>query len=378
MNAPAADFAALRALCADCLRETVLPARWEALAAAGEPALDVAQAQGVTALLAAAVAKVLPAYPELTELHAALSVRNKREAMQEMQRGLIAREAIAALAEGDVRVLVLKGTALAHWLYPQPWQRLGCDVDLLVPELAAAETAVDCLQARDFMLQTSVRPAQTAGFEAALEKRGRRGFAVDLHWRIANRAQLAKALTFDELWAASIPLPDLHPAARGLGPLHALLHALLHRVTNFPTGEHDRLIWLFDIHLLARSLDAAQWQTLLALCARRAIATPCLDGLEASRLAFATAIPDAALQSLRAAAAQEHWQLGSTLDQAAMDRAHLAALPWRGKLGWLRRKLFPSPEFMRYRYSISGTSAALVRAYLTRWVTGVVRLFKRG
>lgn len=61
-----------------------------------------------------------------------------------------------------------------------------------------------------------------------------------------------------------------------------------------------------------------------------------------------------------------------------MDRAHLAALPWRGKLGWLRRKLFPSSEFMRYRYGISGTSAALTRAYLTRWKIGVLRLFKRG
>lgn len=376
MNAPAADFAALRALCADCLRETVLPARWEALAAAGAPALDVAQAQGVTALLAAAVAKVLSAHPELTELHAALSVRNKREAMQEMLRSLNAREAIAALAEGDGRVLVLKGTALAYGLYPQPWQRVGCDVDLLVPDLAAAETAVDRLQARDFVLQTSVRPMQTAGYETALDKKGRHGFAVDLHWRIANRAQLAKALTFDELWVASIPLPDLHPAARGLGSLHALLHALLHRVTNFPSGDHDRLIWLFDIHLLAKSLDAAQWQSFLALCVERRIAAPCLDGLEASQLAFATVIPQAALESLRAAAAQEHWQLGSALDQAAMDRAHLAALPWRDKMGWLRRKLFPSPEFMRYRYDARGP-AKLFGAYIKRWWTGLARLFSR-
>ena len=67
----------------------------------------------------------------------------------------------------------------------------------------------------------------------------------------------------------------------------------------------------------------------------------------------------------------ETWRL-EALDQGGMDRAHLAALPWRGKAAWLWRKLFPSPEFMRYRYGAGG-AFGLMGAYLGRWWIGLKR-----
>lgn len=366
----------LRALCASCLRTNVLAAQWAALAAAGESVLGIAQTEGVVGLLAAAVAAALPSNPCLSNLHKALSEQVRTEVACDMVRTAIAREAITALAEGNGRVLVLKGAALAYWLYATPWQRVGCDVDVLVPDLAAAEVAVALLQKNRFSLIASTAPGKASDFEVELRREGRNAFSVDLHWRLINQARLTEAMNFDELWEASIPLPDLHPAARGLGPVHALVHALLHRITNFPSRKHNRLIWLHDIHLLTQALDVDQWQAFLVLCVDRGIAAPCLDGIEASVLTFFTVVPRGVVEALRAAAAKEHWVLNARLDQAAMDRGHLAALPWREKLRWLRRKLLPSREFMRHRYKADGATALLL-AYGLRWWTGVTRLFSR-
>lgn len=55
-----------------------------------------------------------------------------------------------------------------------------------------------------------------------------------------------------------------------------------------------------------------------------------------------------------------------------MNRAHLRALRWPERLGWLRRKLFPSRAFMRHRYGAAG-ALALARAYLQRWWVGLRR-----
>ena len=95
-------------------------------------------------------------------------------------------------------------------------------------------------------------------------------------------------VTFGELWAGRIPIPKLQAQALGLGRVHALVHALLHRVTNFPSGTQDRLIWLYDIHLLAGGCSEEEWRQFLRLCADKGIATPCLDGLRATRASFST------------------------------------------------------------------------------------------
>lgn len=366
----------LRAMCAACLRKDALPSDWLALAEVGDVALEIAQAEGVIGLLYTAVTNALEANADLSGLHKALSKRIQAEAACDLLRNANARQALDILDVGGLRSLVLKGAALAHGLYSATWQRVGCDVDVLVSDLGAAEVAVSRLQERGFALPTSVRPTRVAGYEVALERQAVHGFAIDLHWRLTNHESTARALEFGELWAASIALPSLHPTARGLGAVHALVHALLHRIANYPGGTHDRLIWLYDIHLLIQSLDPIQRETFLKLCEDRRIATPCLDGLVACASAFRTPIPEAMLTTLREQTHAEPWSLDSWLDRASMDRAHLVALTWRGKLHWLRYKLFPSPDFMRYRYRIDGASS-LSLAYGKRLWIGLTRLFSR-
>lgn len=332
----------------------------------------LAREEGVLALLDAAYsARASVGIPGLRKaLHAAAM----RETAVELDRMAQARRVLSALADAGVDVLVLKGAALAYWLYDAPAQRPRCDMDVLVASQVEAERVVPVLMAVGYSLVAEVGVEASAEFEIALERRSPGGnvHTVDLHWRLLNHAVLARGFGFEELWWHSIPIPKLHAQARGLGRVHALVHALLHRVTNFPGGRHNRLVWLYDIHLLAGGFCADDWQSSLRICADKAIAAPCLDGLRASRDVFGTAIPAGIETDLQAIATGEAWQLDASLDQGAMDRAHLRALSWPRKIGWLWRKLFPSVEFMRYRYGASGVFG-LLRAYLRRWWVGVRR-----
>lgn len=327
---------------------------------------ETADREGIAGLLLE-----LPAFqePAFAPQRAALQVVARQAAMRELAGTAQTRQILSLLAQAGIQVLVLKGTALACWLYREPWHRPHCDLDLLVADITVARRAVAVLQQAGFALVAGVGLDAADGYEVALQKGD--GMVIDLHWRLLNHAVLARAFGFPELHEASQPLPTLHPQARGLGPLHALFHALLHRVTNLAKGEGDRLIWLYDVHLLAGRMGSADWREFLSLCEQRAISTPCLDGLRASARLLRSAVPEAVDEALAKLAHGENWRLLDP-DQGAMDRAHLSALPWPLKLVWLRRKMFPSPEFMRCRYGSAGT-VALARAYLHRWWVGVKR-----
>lgn len=310
--------------------------------------------------------------PDLSEATATVLLDIARqETAVELARMLGTKLVLDCLASAGVPVLLLKGSALAYWLYDNPAQRSRCDLDILVADKASATRAITALEENGYQLSIEAAD-RSAEFEVALERRLPGGMLhrVDLHWRVLNHARLAEGLTFADLDAGAIDIPALASGARGLGPVHALLHALLHRITNMPSGQHDRLIWLYDIHLLALRCTDEDWAGFVAQCARLRCATPSLEGLRATRAVFATPRLEAIEGALEQQARDEAWPLGAALDQGTMDRAHLAALSWPQKVGWLRRKLFPSRQFMRYRYGAVG-NLDLVNAYLGRWWVGL-------
>ena len=301
----------------------------------------------------------------------------KQETAVELAKMMGVRQVLGCMASAEISVLLLKGGALAYWLYASPAQRARCDLDILVANIQVAKQAIIALKQAGYIFRIEAAE-DSAEFEVTLEHTSRGGFLhrVDLHWRVLNHARLAAGLDFADLEARAIDIPSLQCGARGLGLVHALLHALLHRVTNIPSGQQDRLIWLYDIHLLAKRCSGEEWVEFVRQCSSLACATPCLDGLIATRSIFATPIPTPVEDALEDQTQQESWRLGSQLDHGAMDRAHLAALAWPQKLGWLRRKLFPSRHFMRFRYQVSGVTG-LTKAYFRRWWIGLQRALGR-
>ena len=155
---------------------------------------------------------------------------------------------------------------------------------------------------------------------------------VDLHWRISNAQSFAWLFAFDELAAAAVPVPMLGASARRLGDVHALALALLHRAGNnqfIEAGFGDRLIWLYDFHLLVEAMtddDLAQFRRLAE--AKRIVAIA-LDGLRRCADAFGSPRVQALIAELERSPAAE--------SGAAFLRA--------GKIGreWLELRAIPTP-----------------------------------
>src|SRR5690606_1137752 len=162
-----------------------------------------------------------------------------------------------------LRTLIMKGADLAYSVYRSPDLRQRTDTDLLVaPEdreaagrvlRALGYEAVGQSGGRLLMYQ---QPFRLMRDEAAIH-------VIDLHWRAFNPHRFGDALTFADLDSRAEPRPRLGDGARGLGRPHALALACVHRVAHH--YNDDRLIWLYDVRLLAGQMTGADWDALAAL-----------------------------------------------------------------------------------------------------------------
>jgi hypothetical protein len=335
--------------------------------------LSVADDEGVASLvyqaLAASPARDVPA--ALTEAFAAAA---REQAAREMLRRQEIASALAALDGAGVAPIVLKGAALAYTVYDRPDLRPRDDTDLLVRE-------DDLDRVREAMA--------SCGYEAGLlcdgellfrqyqmEKSDRFGTShvVDVHWKISTQPVFADVLSYDEVAAASAPIPALGRSARGCGAAHGLLIAAIHPVMHHRNVE--RLVWLYDVHLLASGMSGAALQDMAALAMARRVGGVTAHTLARARARFGTAIPAALIRDLEQRdpgepsraylAAGRHWsdELGDSL----------GALPTLGdRLTLVREVMLPSPRYMRSRYQIGDgvlAAAMLPALYVHRLIAG--------
>lgn len=155
------------------------------------------------------------------------------------------RRIFSALERISVRALVLKGAALAHVIYAHPGLRPACDIDLLVRE-------VDRLNVEKLLKRFGYSCETTYAREVLYTRRDGAHLTqvVDLHWAVSESEVVAREFSFDELWRRSISVKAGAMNAPGVGDslMIACTHLAQHR-------EWDRLIWLYDVYLLAQQLD---------------------------------------------------------------------------------------------------------------------------
>jgi hypothetical protein len=287
----------------------------------------------------------------------------------------VQRRAVAELLDvaADTPMLFFKGAALAYWLYPSPADRMRLDWDVLMPRSAAA---------------AAERALRDAGFSKDLKKPGRIRVrqhsyrrvigdgecVIDLHTGVFNAPALADRLDFDDLHARSVPLPALHPGARGIAGADALVLACLHRPAHHP-GEH-RLIWDCDIRLLARRLEAEMpaviaralaWDA-APLVAREIlrVAARAGDQLRADTSRALAALADRPSPAL--AFAREDRSRG---DDFLLD---WRALGWRDRATLVRETFLPDAAFVR---AASPSRLPLPLLYLRRLAAGAAGWFRR-
>jgi len=330
--------------------------------------------------LQAVLADMLPS-TSVGELADALRPYALRRAMWELQHRKIVGMAIAALAAAGIPSVLFKGTSLAYSLYRQPSHRERGDSDLIVlPEVAAA--AQDVLTRAGFSKLAAVS-GEFVSYQASF---GIDDQWIDLHWKVNNSEVLSRAFGFPELLQRSQPLASVHAQARGAGNVDALLLACMHRashVTNpykvdgVPHFGGERLIWLYDMHLIANAFEETQWREFADLATEKGLCGVSLDGLRRTQNALATVILTATRLRLESAAPEpitRYFNQGP-LGQAWLD---FLAVPGMGaRLQWLRESFAPPASYMLERYPGS-SHRVLPWLYAKRALGGVAsRLFGR-
>lgn len=282
------------------------------------------------------------------------------QAMWEMRHQQILADVLARLASIGIQPVLFKGTALAYSLYGNPVLRTRGDSDLIISP-ADKTRGLDALGSLGFVrVATASRELSSYQASYTLQVVGGGSHTLDVHWRISDSELLSRLFSYDELRQQAWPLPALSPHALAAGPVHALLLACMHRATHMETPYYvdgvayfsgNRLIWLYDIHLLAQSMTAEQWAAFSEIAERKGLRAVCLDGIERTRACFHTAVPEHVLAALarrgpteivasylNAGIAKRHW-----MDFWAMEGA-------AGRLRLVRELFFPSDVYMRGRF----------------------------
>lgn len=336
---------------------------------------DRAEYHGVTPLLAQRLVEGRDVSPHL---HARLQLRGKLELAADLLREAEIRRAIAAFDAEGICTLLLKGAHLAYGWYERPDLRPRIDTDLLV-----AASACDAVN-RILLGIGYDPPSHATGtlltYQAAYRKRRNQLLihVFDVHWRIANPQAFGTVLSFEELVRAAVPVPQLGSGARALSAADALLLACVHRVAHH--FDSNRLIWLYDIHLIASGLPADGWEHFLSLVEQRKVAAVCRRSLERTIDRFYTQIPRAVLDDprLRLSAIAEPTAAYLTPRRHVHNIVNdLQALPtWRARLRLVREHLFPSSRYMREVYGLSSRTP-LPFLYAQRAVRGAWRWLER-
>ncbi len=288
-----------------------------------------------------------------------------------MAREIELREVLNALAAHGVRPFLFKGAHLAFAIYPSPDRRPHVDVDMLVRR-DDREALDRCLRHRGYELVPQVTGDVAVGQQQywKVDSSGV-GHTIDVHWRIANPLAFSDRITYSDLERDAMSVPRLgeHACAPSL-PL-ALVIACLHRTAHH--GNSERLIWLYDIHLLAPALDEHGWDSVVELSSRRGLAAVVRSGLDRATEYFETAVPAGVPRRLAASRTDDEDLLEfldgprPRLDVARSDWRRISR--WRDRSRFLREHLFPPATYIAHRYGTK-SQVALPFLYVRRIVSG--------
>ncbi|HVT44384.1 MAG TPA: nucleotidyltransferase family protein [Thermoanaerobaculia bacterium] len=272
---------------------------------------------------------------------------------------------LAAFEEKGIRTLLIKGVPLSWTHYALPHLRPVSDVDLLV-DRSDAPAAENLLAELAFEPELTIRGdlVRHQVTYAGSHARGS-GMRIDLHWSVSNVPLLGRLLRFSELHARRRRVPPLGPSASALDDLDALLLAIIHRV-----GHHrdaDRLIWLYDIHLLVESIPTERDAEMIALAREKKI-----TAIWAAAVSEASArLGTRSIGGMEAGGSDElsARYLDREMPRWEELRLDLRALRGTEKLRLLFEHAFPGRDYMRARYR---GSQALPLLYLKRFL-GVLK-----
>ena len=343
-----------------------------------EQLLNFAQEHGIVPLLHHQLQSTSSPIEVPRQLMESLHAQATLEAASELARAYELKQVLAALAKNGIQPLLLKGTPLAYLLYPNPALRPRCDTDLLIP-IADKQNTINILAKLGYQLP-NVISGNFVRHQITCIKKDKSGFIhqLDVHWKISNRTYFNSILLYEDLIKNAIPVPKLAPHAYTIALVDTLLFACLHRAVHAMDDDTNRLIWLYDIHLLCETLTSNELEYFTARANSLNVSALCQDAIEQTHLRFHTCLPDTVLTQLRTSDTQSdpsaHYLQGGRFTQIQCNLNSLPSI--KDKLAYISEILFPPQNYMLIKYK-THNKLLLPLLYLHRFIVGCKKQISR-
>ena len=197
---------------------------------------------------------------------------------------------LGLFSEAGIRVVPLKGVALAQSLYGDTAARVCADIDLLVPPASLAQ-AIELILAAGYRNEVSdpyfskLVLRHGRHFNAVRDGRGV-SFLVELHWELVQHSS-TDADAVADLWRESLPGSFFGAPAFSLSPEWEFLYLSIHAVDH----EWRSLKWLSDIHEVVSS-GRISWARVAEKAERFEIDLPVRQTLAVSSHLLETPMPE--------------------------------------------------------------------------------------
>ncbi len=196
---------------------------------------------------------------------------------------------LGLLSEAGIRVIPLKGVALAQALYGDAAARVCVDIDILVPPKDVTQ-AIQLILASGYHAESShpyfsqLTLRHGRHFHAVREGRGI-SFVVEVHWKLVQHSSKNEEAVND-LWAEARPQTCFGQPAFSFSPEWEFLYLSIH------AADHDWQIlkWLADIHQAALS-GAVNWQKAMEKAGRMELDRVIRHTLAVTSLLLGTPLP---------------------------------------------------------------------------------------
>jgi len=265
---------------------------------------------------------------------------------------------LAALRARDVRVLLLKGAALAETIYDNIALRPMGDVDLLVPRSHLRE-AIAILQALGYRRDKGeAHPGFAAEYENEIAFiHPTSEMAVELHWHLIDAEFYMRRIPEEALWKEAVPLRIAEHPVEAFGPEATLVYLPAHWVLHH---HAHGLRWLYDMDRLVRHYQGTlDWAKIAALAQAWCLVLPLQTALRQCGAHMHTPIPAAVMESLEAipVSAQEQRAFAyltsprrDVISRFYRDLVMIQGV--RRKVRYLWYSIFPNRDYMMERYTI--------------------------
>lgn len=286
-------------------------------------------------------------------------------------------EILGALAARGIETVVLKGSALAGTVYPNPAVRFMTDLDLLV-DPAQVDGLLAILTQRGYTPQPEVRPGYYRRYrsEMALMAPGAADFSVEPHWDLLDSPAYYGRMTLAHLRPWTRPQAFGSRSARVLGPellfLHLCAHLMLQNQGQGLARWHDLLAFLHQPDLI---LD---WDQMGNLAQTFRLVLPLQRAFTTLQQEWGVTWPPGVAEGVDALIPTPfEMRIAQRYTHPQRMRRYwlaLTALPaWPSRLGDLWEMATPSPAYMMRRYDLA-SPVHLPAAYLRRWLGAPLRL----